>query len=542
MRRLSTSLLPFFTSVLALAISTAAPAADGPKPNPFLSAPVYGVTHFNPAQTDTLPYVVPRGEYRVDLSKAAFIPGGPINLMTLAATKPGFMWAISTDRVVYVDARAKGWKAVAELDLPGVKRVPPAQIKALLDPSYKSVGNLETLAKQILGPLPQAVTDSGLYTVVDRDNVAYVNAGTTIVAIGLRDPAKPAAGLEVKRSIDAKEFIPPMELPGFGKSVRLIGMNMTYDGRLIVGSAGAVAVIDRQFKEKASVFTIEAGQLMSNSFSVDDRNGVYIASGSLTPKGDGVMRKLVWTGKKLSDAESDGAWSSPYEGGAWPPAVKAGTGTGSTPTLMGFGRDKDKLVVITDGNDRMKIVAFWRDAIPADFQHKPGLKSRRIAGQVQVTAGQPDSLHWVQSEQSVVVNGYGAFVVNNVTPDGHPDKMVDVLANGPLIKPAQGVERFQWDTVKREWRSVWTRPDAISISMVPVASAPSRMVFVNGYSKADGWEVTGFDWETGKTVHRTIFGQSNYGNGAYAILQFLPDGDLLFDSVGGPFRVPLRSR
>ena len=32
---------------------------------------------------------------------------------------------------------------------------------------------------------------------------------------------------------------------------------------------------------------------------------------------------------------------------------------------MGFDKDEDKLVVITDGADHMKIVAFWRDAIPA---------------------------------------------------------------------------------------------------------------------------------------------------------------------------------
>ena len=29
------------------------------------------------------------------------------------------------------------------------------------------------------------------------------------------------------------------------------------------------------------------------------------------------------------------------------------------------------------------------------------------------------------------------------------------------------------------------------------------------------------------------------GNGAYAIIQYLEDGDLLFNSVGGPFRVKL---
>ena len=42
-------------------------------------------------------------------------------------------------------------------------------------------------------------------------------------------------------------------------------------------------------------------------------------------------------------------------------------------------------------------------------------------------------------------------------------------------------------------------------------------------------------------AHRfeTQMGLGNEGNGAYAILQFLPDGDLLFNSVWGPYRVPL---
>ena len=45
------------------------------------------------------------------------------------------------------------------------------------------------------------------------------------------------------------------------------------------------------------------------------------------------------------------------------------------------------------------------------------------------------------------------------------------------------------------------------------------------------------DWNTGKTVHRTIFGKDNFGNGAYATIEFFPDGDLLFNSIAGPFRV-----
>lgn len=88
---------------------------------------------------------------------------------------------------------------------------------------------------------------------------------------------------------------------------------------------------------------------------------------------------------------------------------------------MGFGDDQDKLAVITDGSDRMKLVAFWRNDIPTGFTLKPGTKFIRIADQIQVTAGLDPAPEFIQSEQSVVVNGYGAFVVNNIRPDVDAD-------------------------------------------------------------------------------------------------------------------------
>ena len=37
----------------------------------------------------------------------------------------------------------------------------------------------------------------------------------------------------------------------------------------------------------------------------------------------------------------------------------------------------------------------------------------------------------------------------------------------------------------------------------------------------------------------TIFGRTDFGNGACALIQFLENGNLLFNSVGRPFRVAL---
>lgn len=47
----------------------------------------------------------------------------------------------------------------------------------------------------------------------------------------------------------------------------------------------------------------------------------------------------------------------------------------------------------------------------------------------------------------------------------------------------------------------------------------------------------GLDWKSGATRHRSILGKNNRANGAYAIIQYLANGDLLFNSVAGPIRV-----
>jgi hypothetical protein len=277
----------------------------------------------------------------------------------------------------------------------------------------------------------------------------------------------------------------------------------------------------------------QQGQLLSNSFSIDAHGGIYVATGSLEPGAPGLMHKLVWTGTRLSAEAQDGAWIAEYPGGEWAPAVKVGTGTGSTPTLMGYGSDEDHLVIITDGRKRMHLTAFWRDEIPDG--------GTRIADAIPITCGLGDDVEWIQSEQSVATLESGALVVNNVTEEGQSDKLIDVLVSGPLSKPAYGVERLEWDHSRHQWSSVWTRNDLASISQVPVVSVGARVAAINTYGSSDGWEVTGLDWENGETTHRTIFGHATAGNGAYALVQLLPNGDMIFTSISGPVRVPLSS-
>ena len=529
----------YCTILFMVLMVSSAGAQQRPERNQFLSADIYGVTHINPAKQNSIPYLIPLKTQRIDLESLTPVWGGPVNNSTYASATPGYFWSVSTDRVALIDAREKKWNVVADIDLPGAKRRSLDNLKRIVEYTYSDMKKAEEHLKSILGDSPGSILPAGIYALVSDKDIVYANAGTIVSAIGLVDRKDISKGLEVKAQFDTATIIPPTSVFGEKPKVGLVGMNMTYDGYVVIGALNGIAIIDTALTKGLFYSFKDENQMATNSLAVDKNGGIYVATGSKKPRKPGVMHKLVWTGKKISDDPKDGAWKAKYEGGDWPPAIKAGTGTGSTPTLMGFGPDEDKLVLITDGANRMKLVAFWRDAIPADARKVEGALSPRIADQKPVTAGISEQRLWIQSEQTIIVSGYGAFVVNNLIEEGHPDRIIDVMTVGPVHHPPRGVEKIVWNDKENRFYSAWTRGDVVSVSMVPLASSGAGAVFVNGYSERDGWEVTGLDWETGATVSRTIFGHNNKGNGAYAILQFLEDGDMLFNSVIGPYRIRL---
>jgi len=528
------------------------PVNNKPSVNPYLASSLYAITHFDSSQSDSTPYGPPRNIFTVDASTKPVCYGGPINIITLASTNQDYMWQVGTDRVSYVQKSAGQWTRVAKFE--ALADATGNVLPAIPDSNFRAFGvstavgmdttSMDTYLKNLFGANYGSRFGNGVYVLVDRDNVLYANYGDTLYGLSLKEPANPSAGIAVRYKMDnmvtAIQGTNPAPPPG----TRLFGLSMTYDGRLIVTFSNGVAVIDRNLNPASKTFYRFADtEYVSNSIAVDDKNGIYVASGSSTG-GAGVMRKLVWTGTKISDKESDGAWSSPYDssGAQLPPIIKFGNGTGSTPTLMGFGSDPDRLVVITDGAKQMKLVAFWRDSIPDGFVQIPGTASRRVAGQIKVTCGLSPLPEWIQSEQSVVVYKYGAFVVNNIPQSVSSDiqsanKILAVALMGPAYPTSYGAERFQWNSTSHEWTSVWTRKDVSSTSMVPVHSQSGNMALINGYRPQYGWEVLGLDWNSGKTVHQTVFGNQNFGNGAYAILQYLENGDLLFNSFAGPIRI-----
>jgi hypothetical protein len=500
-----------------------------PKPNPWLAQEEYSITHFNSAQTDAFSYEVKDGTFNIDLSKCQMTWSGPVNLMTLASTSPKYMWGMSSDRVSYLDISDGKLERVAEAGLPGITMKTQEQLTNMTA-DYVTYDELSKTITDILGPAPQMSMANGNYVLCDKDNYAYTNAGQVMVRYRLANPNNPKEGIVLDHQIRLTDFT--------FNSFTLVGATMTYDGHLVVAAQNGILVLNRALTTIEDSYALPSDQILTNSICIDENGGLYVASNSRTPGGKGLMQKLICKDGKFSTSPADGAWQAYYDGGPKAPCIKLGYGTGSTPTLMGFGQDEDKLVVITDGSKRMKLVAFWRDEIPLGAQQVAGY-DKRIAGVHEVTCGLPASTEWIQSEQSVVVGGYDAFVVNNinVTDQEINDKIIGVIAIGPIVKGPQGTECVRWNTKENKWESKWARSDVSSVSMIPAVSTKSEMVFVCGWNDASGWEVTGLDWKSGATRHRTILGKSNRANGAYAIIQYLANGDLLFNSVAGPIRI-----
>jgi hypothetical protein len=272
-----------------------------------------------------------------------------------------------------------------------------------------------------------------------------------------------------------------------------------------------------------------AGQgWIRNGIAVDERGGIYVTSNNR-------MHKLVWTGGKLSQDESDGAWIAPYRNGK-------GGGSGSTPSLMGFG-EEDRFVVITDGDVVMNLTLFWRDAIPGDWKQLPGAPSRRIAGYLPVTMGNPDT-EASQTEQSVVVGGYGALVVNN-QPRNLPwgTERFAVLISGflghlPTYQPF-GVQKFAWDPDRRILSEAWVNHEVSSPNAVPILSLPTGLAFTVG-ARDGKWTVEAIDWETGASAYHLVVGDQRY-NSAYAAIEIDEAGRLMWGTVWGRARVTPRA-
>lgn len=353
---------------------------------------------------------------------------------------------------------------------------------------------------------------NGVYQLFDKDGFHYSVFGVNIIkTTDDNDPRKPIRVVRVK---NITEVLPADLAKG---TKRLVGMGMTYDGHLVAATSGALLALDRELEPKG--YVTFPGDVVENSIAIDEAGGIYVVTSKR-------MHKVVWTGARLSTDAADGAWQSEYDTPEGDEGRKLGAislGSGTTPTLMGFGDDPDKLVVIVDANPNgANVVAFWRDKIPEGLKQKPGAKSARIAGQIRLDISK------LTTESSAVVLGYGALLINSTYPKPTGDFYGNLMSAG-ITRPApMGVQKFTWNPSTHAFENSWVNKEIDCTDLVvPVASARSGLVYVEHKEKGI-YEYLGLDWNTGQTRARWSFpDESRMWNTAGSLISILEDGDLL---------------
>lgn len=364
---------------------------------------------------------------------------------------------------------------------------------------------------------------SGAYAVIDKDGYHYTFYDLYHLVKSFDDNEVDKPLLPVKHA-SILDQLPEAVGEGIEK---ILGINMTYDGFLVAAANGIVLVANRELE--VVDYALFPGEQVENSVAVDPDGGIYVVTST-------TMHKLVWNGETLSREPGDGAWSSAYDVMPEGVALELGAashGSGTTPSLMGFGDDEDKLVIISDGNpDNAQIVAFWRDEIPEGFKQKPGAKSRRIADQI------PFKLSKTTVEASPVVYDNGVLVVNSTYPEPGPIAL-DLISNAFLAGTTRaaplGIQKYEWLPDEDRFVESWHIADVDNTDWMPPAVSEANGLVYIANRRDDTYEYFAADWKTGEKKATWQFPDDSVRwNNWGGITVFLEDGDLL---LGGFFSI-----
>ena len=273
------------------------------------------------------------------------------------------IWSNGRERLVKLDYDTL--EVLATLDVgggePSTREDWEAGVAGLDDLSGdEAVGHAVDLASRFMTGL------DGVYALLDVNQTLFLGRKTCAVAYAEVDPSDRGSAI-----VEVARWEKPPEVEGF-----FVGVNITPDGRLVLSTDhGWLVSLARDFSDHVAIripgaaeqaaghcahMEAERGNTaygwVRTSMCTDGEGGIYISSVDHT-------HRVVWTGERLSTDPADGAWSAEYRNGA-------GTGSGTTPSLMGFGDDEDRFVVIGDGDDVFDIAAVGLGDVVEGDQHE----------------------------------------------------------------------------------------------------------------------------------------------------------------------------
>jgi hypothetical protein len=509
------------------------PTPSMPARNPWLTDSVYPTSHFNPGATDSVltagPSVGRTLTRNRDLKVVTNVMVSNPTVKKINSSTVAF--ASGTLGILKLRLTGEDLDAISFTPYPGFEDTAKLasddainELVAEVDAARRAVDDAALLAA--IGGIERLGVNfetgiNGVYNMFDRDGNHYCVFGGNQV-LKTTDDNSVDNSVRVIRSVNVAQALPG----DAAKAVtRIIGLNMTYDGYIAAAAPGALVVLDRDLNVRD--FVTFPDEAVDNSIVIDEHNGIYVVTSRR-------MLKVIWNGESLSTDEEDGAWESGYE---WIPddeALAAGSisrGSGTTPSLMGFGEDSDKLVIIADAaRAGTNLVGFWRDEIPEDFQQRPGTKSRRIADQAKIAISQ------LTIEPSANVLGYGVAVINGSYPNPVKTPGFPNAFTAGVTRPApRGVQKFVWNPDTRRFEESWINEEVDNSDiMVPVVSAATGLMYCAHKENGD-YQYVGLDWMTGELRQRWIFpDNSRLWNAFGGITTVLDNGDLL---IGGAFGI-----
>lgn len=529
-----------------------------PPHNPYLAQVYNNQGHWNDAGTDSTVLTVLRGHYKVTPESYVVVPNDALGIPAYTAEVAGkrvhWFFAGNSMRKLYWTGNA--FVEIDRLDIPSpfpdytpisakdrLQQAKDIDLLLQAGDEYALADYLKATPNRLLSAVEDQVNAGVLYSLFTRDHTLIGSNARGLLKLANIDPRDPFSKLAepvIHRlphdlfddSRVARQTIFPKDV--------VFGLGMTFNGYLVINTIGGkIVTLNRDTFDIIDIYQVSGpNEVFTNSFALSHEvNGgaIYVASNRK------MYRFVVNKDGKIQDAPELGAWQVKYDSGVRLPYGKISDGTGATPTLMGFGEQDDKLVVLTDGSENMQLVAFWRDSIPKDARVPKGTMSPRIADLVKVDMGADTK--WVQSEQSVVAHDGYAFLVNGVPPKkAAPYPVRGSYFRGLLLgttrKPPSGTAMYKWDNNTHRWVHRWTRPDIAVLATVPFITSGSHMVVVNGYFADRQRELyhLGLDLDNGKTVMSISSGTDPLFNGTFTGVKTDHDGTLMYTTMFGLVR------
>jgi hypothetical protein len=153
-----------------------------------------------------------------------------------------------------------------------------------------------------------------------------------------------------------------------------------------------------------------------------------------------------------------------------------------------------------------------------------------VAASIPVTFGDPTRDRSL-SEQSVLVDGWRAVVVNNTYGD-FETPLEPVLAG---VAPP-GIEQFEWDPKTRTMRTAWVIPDVSCPNGIPAMNRATNRMHCIG-RRGETWTVESIDWDTGEVDPHVELGIEDRYNSVYAATEVGQGGDVWSGTITGAVRV-----